>query len=107
MGKKFDKPIGEWIEEEIQIPVMTPVVNEKKGRVEFKQRMTTAITRTMYSDNKPRVVICKNHFFLSFDKKKCIFRCRRCNYHKIAYPVTYRFNQQTGKLTHKETKITV
>ncbi len=107
MSKPFNKPIGEWIEEEVQIPVMTPQVNEKEGRVEFKQRMTTATRKTMYSDNKPRVVMCRNHHFLSHDKKKSIFRCRKCNYHKIAYPVTYRFNQQTGKLIHRITNIRV
>ena len=105
--KKFPHPLNTFIEEEVQIPVMKPHVNEGKKRVEFTQEMTTATRKTMYSNNKPRVVICKDHHFVGVDSKKCIFKCTKCNYHKIAYPVTYRFNKQTGKLIHRVTGNTV
>lgn len=100
---KFDKPTNKWIEEEIEVPSFEPVVNEKAGRVEYTQRMIKATRKTFYAESKPRKLICNDHFFYPEDKKKALFACNKCSYKKIAYPVTYRYNPETGKLTHRIT----
>jgi len=105
MTQKFDKPTNEWIEEDIEINVMTPKVNPEMGRVEFKQTKQKAKRKTFYSDSPNKKMICADgeHVFNCLDKGKYIFKCKNCDWHKIAYPVTYRFNKQTGKLTHRVT----
>lgn len=103
----FDKPLNQWVEEEIEIPSFEPVVNEAEKRVEYNQVMKKATRKTYYSDSRPRQLICNDHFFYPEDKKKALFACNRCRYKKIAYPVTYRYNPETGKLTHRVTKKTV
>jgi len=109
MNQKFDKPINKWIEEDIEIPVMTPKVNEKEKRVEFTQTTQKAKRKTFYSDSPSKKIICAKgtHVFNCIDKGKYIFKCKNCDFHKIAFPVTYRFNEQTGKLIHRITGNTV
>lgn len=103
---KFDKPVNEWIEEEVDVPVFKPRVNEKLKRVEFVQGTEKATKRTYYAKSDPRKVVCApgQHFFYPENRKKSIFACNRCNYHKIAYPVTYKYNSETGQLIHKITQ---
>jgi len=103
----FDKPLNEWVEEEVEIPSFEPVVNEEHKRVEFRQTMKKATRKTYYAKSEPRQLICNEHFFYPEDKKKALFACNKCNYKKIAYPVTYRYNPETGRLTHRITQKTV
>lgn len=104
---KFDKPTNQWIEEEVEVPAFEPVVNQKMKRVEFRQTMRKATQKTFYAESKPRQLICNDHFFYPENKKKALFACNRCSYKKIAYPVTYRYNPETGKLIHRVTNKTV
>lgn len=103
---KFPHKTNQWIEEEVEIPTMTPVINEGMKRVEFKQTTQKATRKTFYSDSPTKKVVCAGgeHKFRCVDKGKYIFKCRHCDFHKVAFPVTYRYNQQTGKLTHRITE---
>lgn len=108
MSTKNDFPhkTNEWIEEEVEIPSFEPVVNEKMKRVEFRKTTRKATRKTMYAHSEPRKLLCKSgeHFFYPKDKKKSLFACNSCGFHKIAYPVTYKYNPDTGQLIHKITK---
>lgn len=106
MNDNFDKPLNEWVEEEVEIPSFEPVVNEQAERVEFRQTTRKATRKTYYAKSEARKLLCSSgdHFFYPKDKKKSIFVCNKCSFHKIAYPVTYRYNHKTGQLQHKITK---
>lgn len=101
---KFDKQLDTWIDEEVEIPSFEPVVNEQSKRVEFKQTVRKATRKTFYTKPSQRKLICNDHFFYPVDKKKCVFRCNKCGFNKIAYPVTYKYSPEDGKLTHRETR---
>ena len=109
MPEEFDKPLNEFIEEEIEIPAFEPVVNEKMKRVEFRQTTKKATRKTFYAKSTPRKLMCApgEHFFYPKDKKKSLFACNKCGFHKIAYPVTYKYYPETGQLVHKITKRSV
>ena len=109
MSDNFNKPLNKWVEEEVEVPSFEPVVNEKMKRVEFKQTTRKATRKTMYAHSEPRKLMCSQgkHFFYPKDKKKSLFACNSCGLHKVAYPVTYRYNAETGKLIHKITKRSV
>ena len=98
---KFNKPTNKWIEEEIELPVVAPVVNKRTNKIEIKETTQKVKQRTFYADTRPRKVICGNHHFVCINKGKYIFKCTKCDFHKIAYPVTYRFNQEDGTLIHR------
>ena len=101
----FPHKLNEWIEEEVDVPSTETVVNEKENRVEFKQNTRKATQKTIYLDSKPTRVICGDHHYTCIDKAKYVFKCTKCDWHKIAFPVTYKFNPETGKLIHRETGI--
>lgn len=106
MTDRFNKPLNEWIEEEVEVPSFEPIVNEKMKRVEFKQTTRKATKKTFYAKSEPRKLLCSSgeHFFYPKDRKKSIFACNRCGFHKVAYPVTYKYNQDSGQLQHKVSK---
>lgn len=107
MTKPFDKPLNTFIEEEIEIPTITPVLNIKEKRVEFVKGTTKALQKTFYSDSPKKMVVCNDHEYICVDKGKYRFQCKNCDWTKIAYPVTYKFNEKTGKLTYRKTGIQV
>ena len=103
---KFDKPLDTFIEEDIEIPSFEPVVNEKEKRVEFKQTTRKATRKTYYAHSKPQRVVCAGgtHKFRCIDKGKYVFKCINCDWHRILYPVTYKFDEKTGIATHRITR---
>lgn len=96
-------PLNTWIQEEIDVPSFDPVVNEKEKRVEFNQTTKKATQKTYYAHSTPRRVVCSNHVYTCLDKPKYLFKCTKCDWHKILYPVTYKFDPETGIVTHRET----
>lgn len=100
---KFNKPLNQWIEEEVEMPVFTPEVNEDEGRVEFTQTTKKVKQKTFYSDSPPRRVVCANHEYICLSKPKSLFKCTKCDWNRIALPVTYRYNPETKELIHRET----
>jgi hypothetical protein len=99
--------LNEFIEEDVQMPVMTPVVDEKNGRIEFKQEMKTVKQKTMYVDSKATKVICNAHVYVCVNKGKYHFKCTKCDWNRIAPPVTFKFNPETGILSYRENGIRV
>lgn len=102
---KYPFKTNEFIEEEVDVPSFEPVVNEKKKRVEFRRTTVKATRKTMFVDSKPRRVICKDHKYFPIDKGKYTFKCMNCDWHRIAPPITFKFDQKTGKLTYRETGV--
>lgn len=102
MNKKFDKPLEEWIEEDVTVPVMTPKMNPKNNRIEFKQEDQIFKQKTFYSNQTPRNVVCKNHVYRCVDKKRYHFKCKHCDWNRIAPPVTFKFDEKTGILSYRD-----
>jgi len=101
----FPHPLNTWIDEEVEVPVMTPKVNEKESRVEFTQEMKKVAQKTMYVDSKQTRIVCGSHTYACIDKGSYLFKCKKCDWHKIAFPVTFKFDQETGILTYRHTGI--
>lgn len=101
MSKKFDKPVNQWIEEDVEVKVMTPVFDPKTKNVTIKEEVKTAKQKTYYAQSKPSTIVCSEHIYRCKDKGKYLFKCTKCSWHKIAYPVSYRFDPETGILTNR------
>ena len=103
-SKDFPHPLNTFVEEEIDIPVTKPIINEKKKRVEFIQGTEKATQKTYYSDSKPKKIICgKNHVYECLDKGKYLFKCINCDWHHYFFPIAYKFNSKTGVVTYRKT----
>lgn len=100
---KFDKPLNTWIEEEVDMPVFTPEVNEKENRVEYTQTTKKVKQKTFYSDAPPRMVVCSSHEYVCLSKPNSLFKCTKCDWHRVAPTITYRYDPETKKLIHRET----
>jgi hypothetical protein len=98
--KKFNKPVNKWLEEEVNVEVNVPKLNPKTGKIRGIEKVDMPATeRTYYSDSPPKTTVCGNHYYECVDKHKYIFKCKHCNYHRIAHPVTY--NLVNGKLIRR------
>jgi hypothetical protein len=101
MMENFDKPLDTWIEESVEVPTFTPHVNEAESRVEITQGKKTVKQRTIYTKGVERKVICSNHHYVSLDRGRYLFRCTKCDWSRVAYPHTYRF--ENNKLINRKT----
>ena len=99
----FPHKTNEWLEKEVDVAVMKPSVNEKEKRVEFVPTTEKATEKTFYADSPLRKVVGKKHVYRCIDKGKYVFKCKNCNWHKVAYPITYKFNPKTGILSNRKT----
>ena len=99
MNDKFDKPLNKWIEEEVEVDTIKPVVNEAKNRIELKRVKQKATQRTLYSNKPTRRVVCTKHVYACVNKGKYIFKCKKCDWYRIAPPITFKFDQNTGILS--------
>ena len=104
-GKDFPHPLNTFIEEEVDMPTFTPGVDEKNNRVEFKQEMKKVKQRTIYVDSKPTRLVCSAHIYACINKGKYHFKCTKCDWHRIALPITFKFDPETGILTYRESGI--
>lgn len=102
---EFDKPLDTWVEEEVEIPAFEPVVDEKNNRVEFKRTTKKAIQKTFYSEGTTSKLVCApgQHHYFPLDKGKYLFGCTKCTWKRFAYPTSYKFDPETGQLTHRIT----
>jgi hypothetical protein len=98
---KFNKPTNEWIEEDVEVKVMTPVFDEKTKNMTLKEETKIVKQKTYYADSVPSTVVCNEHVYLCLDKGKYHFKCRKCAWNRIAPPVTFRFDEGTGILTRR------
>lgn len=102
-NNNFDKPLNVWTEEEVEVPTFKPVLNEKENRIEIVQSTTKLKQSTIYVDSKPSTIVCKEHTYFCKDKGKSLFKCKNCTWHRIALPVTFKFDSDTGILTRRLT----
>lgn len=93
---KTGKKLNEFVEEEVDVSVVKPVVEGNK--IKFEQTTEKLKQKVYYSHSPQRMVICGNHFFEPFDPKKYIFKCKKCDYHYQASTLTRKYNPSTGKL---------
>lgn len=98
----FDKPLNEWVEEDVEIPVYTPVVNEELGRVEITQGTKKVKQKTMYIPDTSRKTICKDHEYISVDIHKYLFKCIHCDWCRIAPPVTFKYDPSDKSLRYRK-----
>jgi hypothetical protein len=105
MEEKFDKPIGEWIEEDVQ--VLKHKFDLEKKRVVSVYEMEKQ--KTMYINAPKEKYRCKNgeHEFVCIDKHKYIFSCTKCQFCRKVYPTKYMYNSKTKKLIDKSTGIAI
>lgn len=99
---KYPFKTNEWIEEDSEIPVISPVVNEKEKRVEFVHTTQKVKQKTYYADSKPIQVVCKDHVYICLDKHKYLFKCTKCDWHRILSPITHKYDPVTGFVTYRE-----
>lgn len=109
-SEDFTRDTGILLDTDIdeQIPVRRVVVediDEKKGtaKVSVKTIMEKQTVRYMHV---PKVKIrCQDgeHIFRIFNMRKWMFACTKCLYVIKIYPSTYKYDQITGKITHRAT----
>jgi hypothetical protein len=100
--QKFDKPLEEWIDETVEIPVIEPVLN-KNNQIEYKETTKKFKQKTFYSNKTPTRMVCGDHHFICVDKANYIFKCTKCDWHYKSHPITHRFDEKRGKLVHRKT----
>jgi len=100
MTEQFDKPVNQWIEEDINVDVMTPVVDEK-GKIKIEKQTQTFKQKTFYAQSTPNRVVCNEHIYFCQDKGKYLFRCTKCDWNRVAPPITFKFDESTGILTRR------
>jgi len=77
----FDKPLNTWIEEEIEIPSMEPIIDKRGNVAGVKQRTTKATRKTHYSKlSDPQKMSCfeKDHSWYIPDPHIHIAHCKNC-----------------------------
>jgi hypothetical protein len=98
MTDKFNKPLNQFIEEEVEITTMTPVVDQESSRVTFKMGKEKALQKTYYASSTPKMIICKDHSYKPLDPKRYIFKCEKCDWHYKAMPVTHKYHPEDNTL---------
>lgn len=103
--RKSGKKLNEWTEEEVDVTVIRPEIDEKNKRVSFKTMVEKATQKVFYSHSTPRKVICamSEHFFLPLDPHKYVFKCKKCDYHYKGNTLTHKYDPKTGKILFRKT----
>ena len=102
---------NEWIEEDVEVEVVRPELSEVDGKkkLSYKREKILATQKTYYAKSKPRKITCAQnaHTYACVDKGKYTFKCIDCSWHRVAPPITFKFNPSTGHLTYRKTGIRV
>lgn len=103
MSDKFDKPLDEWIEEDIMVRELVPELDEKTSRIKMNYKDVPYKQKTMYVNPKSQTAKCEDgqHAWICIDKHSYLFTCTKCPYKMQVYPTTYDFSG--GHLIHKAT----
>jgi hypothetical protein len=99
---KFDKPIGEWISEEVDVAVIEPVI--KDGKVVGVHHATKKVPqRTMYTKASESKVDCgdKQHDWYIPDRHNHVAFCRNCKKRRFIRAVYERVID--GKILNRDT----
>lgn len=102
---KFDKPIGQWIDEEVKVTSMRPVVSDYGGktRVDFKAVETIENQKSIYIESKERQIGCakdKHDWFMT-DKNTYLVKCHFCELRRRISPLHH--DIRDGKIIHLAT----
>lgn len=106
LDNEFNKPLNQWVEDEIEVPSYEPKLNKKEKRIEFTKTTKKVTRKTMYVNSIPRKFSCADgHKYFCLDKKKYIFKCinRGCDWHIVARPIDYKYDQKTKDLFNRHT----
>jgi hypothetical protein len=106
--KDFPKPFDEWVEEEVTIRKLVPTeIDETTGKFKLEYKDLKTTQKTMYVNPAQRKVMCSQgtHEFFCIDNHKYLFACRKCDFRKQAFPVTY--DLIDSSLVHKISGIKV
>lgn len=103
MTKTFDKPLNEWVEEEVMVREVVPEVDEKNNKVHLTYKDVPHQQKTMYVQPKTSIAKCEDgqHNWLCIDRHKYLFSCTKCPYRYKAFPITFDFKD--GHLIHRVT----
>jgi hypothetical protein len=103
MTEKFDKPLDEWVEEEIEIPVIEPVLNKKMEVVGLKHSKRKASQRTIYTQSKEERISCSKgqHNWHIPDKHDHVAHCYNCTKKRMIRAVYERVTG--GKILDRST----
>lgn len=100
--------VNEWEEEDVKVTTVIPEYDDKTKKVKYIKKEISATQRTFRAHSKPRKIVCgKNHVYYCLSKGKYLFRCKNCDWHRILFPITYKFDLKTGIATHRLTGIRV
>lgn len=97
-GKNFG-----WTQEDVDVMVIKPEIDEKKKRVSFKATSEKVSQKVFYSNSPFKMLICKDHFFAPLDPHKYIFKCKKCDYHYKANTLTHKYDPTSGKIVYRKT----
>ncbi len=103
---KFDKPIGEWIDEPVDVATIEPVFSKSGEFVSLKRGKKTVNQRTMYSQmSDPQSIDCgnKNHFWHLPDKHNHVSHCKKCPKRVLIRAVFEKVID--GKIVHRDTGV--
>lgn len=107
MADKFDKPLGEWIEEEVEMSSYAPILNRKQEVVGLKQVKKKVPLKTMYTQmSDAQKIDCGkgNHQWFIPDRNVHIAHCPNCKKKRMIRAVYDRiedgkiYNQDSGLL---------
>jgi|ERR1035437_647725 hypothetical protein len=100
----FDRPINEWQNEKVEIPVITPEINSKGQVTGMKQGVRVATQKTLYSHvGEPQRISCndKQHNYTVPDPHIHEAICGNCKKRKFIRAV-YEMVKD-GKILNRDT----
>lgn len=101
----FDKPLGQWIEEDVKVNAIRPVITEngEDVKVEYKTVETTQTQKSIYVESKERRIGCPKgrHNCYMEDKHKYIVGCNLCELHWKISPLHH--DIKNGQIVFRDT----
>lgn len=104
---KFPKPLDQWVDEEVEVPVMTAVHDRRGNIVGIKQSTAKRKVKTIYTKAEPRAVACaqgKHNWFMK-DRHKHIAACKNpgCTKHRYLRAIFETIDKE-GHIIDRDTK---
>lgn len=102
---QFDKPLNQWIEEEVKVNAIRPVMRQEgdKIRTEYKSIETTQTQKSIYVESKERKIGCSkgHHDCFMEDRHKYIVGCNQCELHWKISPLHH--DIKNGQIVFRDT----
>jgi hypothetical protein len=98
MSKSQTRPeTGKWIEETVTVTEMVPELG-KDNKLTFTPKEKTYIEKSIYFDSPKVKIRCADQDHLFYKIKPNTYACEKCQYVRVAHPITYKYNPETKKL---------